>query len=228
MTTAPKTSSKLDTLFSGNVTPVNATVANVSPVSVQSLNPLQLSFMQRSKCEGRLGVGFKRNSTVVENLYQQGCAKIRLPKSYDQNAEAVMINSSGGITGGDALVWNFSAGAHSNLTITTQACERIYKSSTLDVSKDSTSHKNSEAQGGSKTDLQYGKIDVCLNVGSHACLSWLPQETILFDRGALKRTLEIHLEKSSKALICESFILGRKEMDEVVESGYIKDKWRVY
>lgn len=164
--------------------------------------------LQRSRGVGRLTVSkstnTSKNSPQVQTLYQEGCAKIRLPKVYGSTAEAIIINSSGGMTGGDVLEWAFEVGDNSNLTITTQACERIYKS-----------HSGA------------AKMNVSLKAGKGACLHWLPQETILFDQGALKRKLDVALDSGAKALILESIVFGRKAMNEVVKSGSLHDRWRV-
>lgn len=164
--------------------------------------------LQRSRGVGRLSVcSAKRNnkiSTNVSTLYQEGCAKIRLPKTYTSTAEAIMINSSGGMTGGDVLSWQFVAEKNANLVVTTQACERVYKS-----------------------DSGAAIMNVSLEVKKNARLCWLPQETILFDRGELKRKLDVNLAKGAKALILESIVFGRKAMGEVVEWGSIHDRWRV-
>lgn len=164
--------------------------------------------LQRSRGVGRLTVSkstnTSKNSPQVQTLYQEGCAKIRLPKVYGSTAEAIIINSSGGMTGGDVLEWAFEVGDNSNLTITTQACERIYKS-----------HSGA------------AKMNVSLKAGKGACLHWLPQETILFDQGALNRKLDVALDSGAKALILESIVFGRKAMNEVVKSGSLHDRWRV-
>ncbi|HAU76404.1 MAG TPA: urease accessory protein, partial [Agrobacterium sp.] len=65
----------------------------------------------------------------MEELFQEGCAKIRLPETYSNEAEAILINSSGGLTGGDELEWQAVAGARTSLVVTTQACEKVYKAS---------------------------------------------------------------------------------------------------
>lgn len=164
--------------------------------------------LQRSRGVGRLCVSASdvasKKSAQVKTLYQEGCAKIRLPKTYGSTGEAIMINSSGGMTGGDFLDWEFEAKDNSNLTITSQACERVYKSYS------GAAHMN-----------------VSLKAGEGACLNWLPQETILFDQGALNRKLDVELAKDAKALILESIVFGRKAMGESVKSGALHDRWRV-
>jgi urease accessory protein len=127
-----------------------------------------------------------------------------MPESYDGRMEAVLINTSGGLTGGDRITWQVEAGAQTHVTVTTQACERIYKSS-----------------GG------HAEVNSTLRVGEHAALHWLPQETILFDNSALKRTLDVELHETSEFIGLEAVLLGRKAMGEIVRNGLFRDRWRV-
>ena len=60
---------------------------------------------QRVTGEGALDVRLGVGRTRVERLYQQGAAKIRLPRSEADPLEAVLINTAGGLTGGDRIAW---------------------------------------------------------------------------------------------------------------------------
>ncbi|MCA1367922.1 urease accessory protein UreD [Bradyrhizobium sp. BRP14] len=159
---------------------------------------------QRAWGKGRLVAKAQHGSTRIAELYQEGCAKIRLPKTFDGSMEAVLINSSGGVTGGDRLSWAFEAGEGTNLTLTTQACEKIYKASA-------------------------GTADVMtrISVAAGARVDWLPQETILFDRAALSRSLAADIADDASFLAVEAVLLGRKAMGEVVRTGLFRDRWRI-
>ena len=84
---------------------------------------------QRAWGKGRLVAKPFAGRTRLAEFYQEGCAKIRLPDTFDATMEAVLINSSGGLTGGDHMEWEFSAGEGTISPLTTQACEKIYKAS---------------------------------------------------------------------------------------------------
>ena len=118
--------------------------------------------------------------------------------------EAVLINTSGGLTGGDRIDWSVNAAAGTDITVTTQACERIYKSS------------------GGEAD-----IAVKLVAGPGAKLFWLPQETILFNQGRLTRRLEADLATDAELVVVESVLFGRKAMGEDVAEGLLSDQWRI-
>lgn len=169
-----------------------------NPAAVTSVNH------QRSFGAGRLSVKRFQNETRIDRLFQEGCAKIRLPKTCNNGLQAVMINSSGGITGGDRLEWEFDLQDQTSLTVTSQACERIY-AATEDV----------------------GKNRISLTVGKAAKLAWLPQETILFDKGAFQRTIHVDLDEDADLLMVEPIVFGRKAMGESVAAGALKDSWRI-
>ena len=71
------------------------------------------------------------------------------------------------------------------------------------------------------------EIAVKLAVGAGARLSWLPQETILFDRARLKRSIEVDLAADATLLMAEAVVFGRSAMGEAVEQGAFTDRWRV-
>lgn len=159
---------------------------------------------QRAYGAARLAVKPVNGRTRIGTLYQEGCAKIRLPDTDDHSLEAVMINTSGGLTGGDVMRWQFAVADVCTAQVTTQACERIYKASA-------------------------GVADVAstLKAGEQASVAWLPQETILFDGSALNRTLTVDLAETSRALIVEPVVFGRKAMGEDVQNCTFRDRWRI-
>ena len=160
--------------------------------------------MQRTFGHGRLKLKASENKTALEELYQEGAARIRLPKTYDGCCEAVMINTSGGLTGGDVMGWNIAAGQNSCGVVTTQACEKIYKS-TGDVAR----------------------VKTQINVEAGARLDWLPQETILFERSSLSRSLDVSLVGDARFMAVEAVMLGREAMGEKIDQTTFQDRWRI-
>ena len=55
---------------------------------------------QRAHGVGRIGTQVLDGRTRLTTLFQEGCAKIRLPHTHDQSLQAVLINTAGGLTGG--------------------------------------------------------------------------------------------------------------------------------
>ena len=143
-------------------------------------------------------------ATRIERLYQDGCAKIRFPNTHAQYLEAVFINTAGGLTGGDNIRWSAKVAPGSQLVLTTQACERIYRSLGTPAEVQST-----------------------LRVGRGAHLDWLPQETILFEHSKFKRRLDVDLEDGASFCAVEAVLLGRDAMGEDARSAEFSDRWRI-
>lgn len=161
--------------------------------------------LQRAFGAGRIKAKAEAGTTRLERLYQDGCAKIRLPRDHAATSlEAVLINTAGGLTGGDRLGWRAEAGPGAALTLTTPACEKVYRA----------------RDGRAET-------TVALTLGAGARLDWLPQETILFDGGALSRRLEADLAADARLLVVEAVVLGRTAMGESVRRGELRDRWRI-
>lgn len=146
--------------------------------------------------------------TVLADLYQEGSAKARFPKVVDGGPpEAVLINLAGGVTGADRFRQRVDFGEATHGLVTTQAAEKIYR-----------------ASGGSAP----ARITNSLTVGLASLAEWLPQETILFDGGRLQRRFAARLDPTARLIACEALIFGRTAMGETVESGAIRDEWRIH
>lgn len=160
---------------------------------------------QRTSGRGRISTKLSGGRTRIDRLYQEGAARIRVPDHPGRtDLEAVIINTAGGVTGGDDLAWEASAGTGTHLTVTTQACEKVYKA-----------------------DQDTADVNVRLDVEAGATLNWLPQETILFDKARLHRTIEAKLYTNATLLLVEPVIFGRRAMKETMQTGLWHDTWRI-
>ncbi|MGC4025448.1 MAG: urease accessory protein UreD [Mesorhizobium sp.] len=162
--------------------------------------------MQRAEGRARLVLHRKAGATRICELFQSGCAKLRLPSKPEPHApqEAILINTAGGLTGGDRIETEIVATNFADAIVTTQACERVYRST-----------------GDTAT------VTTRLTVEENARLAWLPQETILFNEGRLARSLDVDLEGNAELLVVEAVLFGRKAMNETVRSGAFRDRWRI-
>lgn len=165
---------------------------------------LQTTTAQRVAAGARLVCARSDGRTRLLRLRQEGAARISLPAVAGGPLQAVLINTAGGLTGGDRLAWEVEVGPHGDAVVTTQACERIYRA------------------GSSQAEVR-----VALRVGDNGRIAWLPQETILFDRSAFARSLDIELGAGAEALILEATLFGRLAMGEHVGRGRFSDRWRV-
>ncbi|HUF55551.1 MAG TPA: urease accessory protein UreD [Thermohalobaculum sp.] len=166
-----------------------------------------LSERTQPRAIGAAAVGAARRgcASTLAGLRQQGSAKIFLPGVPGDALEAVLLNTAGGITGGDRFRWSADAAAGARLVITTQAAERAYRAQ----------------------DSELASVETRLEIAAGARIDWLPQETILFDRSALSRRIEVDMEPDATLVLAESVVLGRRAMGERVRSCRFSDQWRI-
>lgn len=160
--------------------------------------------LERVSARGELAVSSKAGRTRIDRLYQEGAAKIRMPKTTGDPLEAVLINTAGGLTGGDRLDWEVVVGAGASAAVTTQACEKIYRASSGTA-----------------------EVRCRLTVAAGGRLGWLPQETIVYDNSAFRRAIEVDLAPEAEALILEATLFGRQATGETVRCAHFSDRWRV-
>ena len=84
---------------------------------------LQTETLQRVAGAARIQFAEVEGRTRLADLYQKGSAKIRLPKVYDDTATAVLINTAGGLTGGDGLSYDVTIDEDAHAIVTTQTAE---------------------------------------------------------------------------------------------------------
>lgn len=158
--------------------------------------------MQRARGKIRVATKLRAGKTVLDRLYQSGSGKARVPRG--DGFEVVLLNTAGGITGGDRFETNVEVATGTTTTLTTQTAERIYRSTG-----------------------ENGEIATSINLAEKAHVDWLPQETILFDGGRLQRSLTVEMAASATLLAIEPLVFGRAAMGETVLDGFISDQWRI-
>lgn len=155
---------------------------------------------------GKLSVyGDTHGTTRLRDLRQSGSLKLVFPRTHGQDAEAIMVNTAGGITGGDRFSLDVDVQKGATLSITTQAAERAYR-----------------AQSG-----EVGRVTTEISVQDGGYLKWLPQELILFDHCALRRRLNINLSAQARLLMVEPIVFGRAAMPEVLGSVLFEDRIKI-
>lgn len=145
-----------------------------------------------------------RGVTRLHDIHEHGSLRLRFPNPDGKGLSGVLINTAGGVAGGDVFGVDVTAGAGASVTVTTAAAEKIYRSHGPDA-----------------------RINVTLNAGDGACLAWVPQETILFNHARAARTFEIDLAETATLLLCEIVVFGRTAMDETMTDGRLVDRWRM-
>jgi urease accessory protein len=142
--------------------------------------------------------------TRRRQIHEAGSLRVRFPSPEDEGLSAVLVNTAGGIAGGDRFDIDIACAGDARLTVTTAAAEKIYRA-----------------------DGPAAALNVVLKAEGHSHLSWLPQETILFDRTRIHRRFEIDLSEAASLLLCEIVVFGRLAMGERMREGEFFDRWRL-
>ena len=141
---------------------------------------------------------------MLDTLRQSGAFKALFPRP-EHGLQAILINTSGGVTGGDRFHVTAHIGTDTHTTLTTQAAERAYR-----ASPGETGHMRSR-----------------LTVAENTTLHWLPQELILYNGCALDRRLEIDLAPTARLLMAEPVLFGRTAMGETLTDASFRDRIRI-
>jgi urease accessory protein len=181
--------------------------ASLSDSTVQSAG-VEISPHQRAVGELRVALRRRGAATVLDNLRQAGCLKARFPHGDDDNwLDVAMLNTSGGVAGGDRLDIGLALQAGARATFAAQAAERFYR-----------------ALPGTAP----ARLRTEIVVADGAAAEWLPQETILFDRCKLDRVLDVRLSGDARFLGLEMLVFGRAAMGETVDQAELSDSIRVH
>ena len=141
----------------------------------------------------------------LAHLYHSDPCRVLFPRAEPgQPPTAVLLTTSGGLTGGDRLRVGLAARDGAAVTVTSQAAEKIYRALDEDC-----------------------RIDIDIDV-DRAWLEWLPQETILFEGARLRRHTRLNATSDSRVLASEMLVFGRTARGESFASGLLHDGWRVY
>jgi len=159
-----------------------------------------------NRATGHIGLSVAASGGLTRRarVHEDGSLRVRFPNAKPDALEAVIVNTGGGMTGGDRFTVEMSVGAGASLVAGTAAAEKIYRSTGPD-----------------------SEMDVRLTLEEGARLAWLPQETILFDRARLNRRIDIDLAEGASLLMAEAVVFGRAAMGEAMVAGSFTDRWRV-
>jgi urease accessory protein len=177
----------------------------MSTVSMVTVLPRDEVFAA-NRAIGRIALTVAANAgrSRPARVRESGSLRVRFPHREGTVLDAVIVNTGGGMTGGDRFNLDINVGAGADVSVTTAAAEKIYRSLGPDT-----------------------VLDFKLTVGPGGRLAWLPQETILFDRARLRRKIDVDLAPRASLLLTEACIFGRSAMGETVRSGFFSDRWRV-
>ncbi|WP_020648647.1 urease accessory protein UreD [Solimonas variicoloris] len=166
--------------------------------------------VRHQRASGRAQLSFRRDErgrSVLGDLYQQAPCRVLFPQvEAGEPPQAVLLTTTGGLTGGDEVRFSIEVGAGASATVTTQAAEKLYRALPTDADT---------------------RIEFSVRAARDSWLECLAQETILFDQARLRRRFDVELEAGARLLAVESLVFGRTAMNERFRQGRVHDAWRV-
>jgi len=161
--------------------------------------------LQRADGCARITLCGSESGTRIEDIFERSPIRVMFPRAGHRAVEeAVLINTAGGVAGGDRLELCVTALPGASIAVTSQAAEKVYRA------------LNDPA-----------RVLTRLTARESAKLAWLPQETIVFNLARFHRTTELELTSGAELLALEWLVLGRAAHGEIVIGGNIMDSWRV-
>jgi len=162
---------------------------------------------QRADGAARIRFVAAPGRTVLGDLFQRAPCRALFPCSEAGDLpQAVLLTTSGGLTGGDRIRVAVEIGDGARATVTTQAAEKVYRPLPTDEAV---------------------SIQVSFKVGVGSWGEWLGQETILFANARVRRLFEAEVAPSGRLLAVESIVFGRTAMGERFDQGLLHDAWRI-
>ncbi len=158
----------------------------------------------RAQGDVRFDVRLQDGVTRRGRLHESGSLRVRFPSPEAEGLSAVLVNTAGGVAGGDRFDIDITAGEASRLTLTTAAAEKVYRAPAAAA-----------------------QLNIALKAEAGAHLAWLPQETILFDGARIFRRIDLDLAEDASLLLCEIVVFGRSAMGERMLHGEFVDRWRM-
>jgi urease accessory protein len=159
--------------------------------------------LPRVRADLRLTLARAGARTEGARVYETGGWRWRFPRAREV-CEAVVVNTGGGMAGGDRVAIEVRAESGASARITSQSQEKIYRAA------------------GAACELS-----VRLDVAEGAKLTWAPQETLLFDRARLERRLDAEVHESATLTLIEAVAFGRLAHGETSAGAALADRWRL-
>ena len=162
------------------------------------------------RVDGEARIAFRRDAdgrTTLADLYQRAPCRVMFPDTEPvEPLQAVLLTTSGGLTGGDRTNVAVTIESGAQATLTTQAAEKIYRA---------------------LPDTGDARVQVEMRVGPTAWAEWLAQETIVFEGSRLRRLFAADVAPDGRLLAVESVVFGRTAMGEQFDTGLLHDAWRI-
>jgi len=155
----------------------------------------------------KLGLTYKNDKTVLSKRRHDGPLTLQRPfyPEQDGTCHLYILHPPGGIVGGDSLSIDVLCEENTKTLITTPGASKFYKSNGF------TAWQNQN-----------------LMVKEHACLEWLPQETILFDTTRVDSSTRVQLSEKASFIGWEIVSFGRPACKEEFMQGMFKQSFEIW
>jgi urease accessory protein len=170
---------------------------------------LQQSSSNAGSWKGVLELNYDRDGdrTRLKSAYAQSPLKVQ--RSFypepSGTCHTVLFHTAGGMVGSDRLSYQFHLAPETSVLATTAAASKIYRSNGL----------NAEQQ-------------IEMQIGTGACLEWLPQETILFEGAQFQQFLKVVLAPGASWVGWDIYRLGRTARDESFTTGHWRSRCEIW
>jgi urease accessory protein len=164
-----------------------------------------VSDLQGARGLCRIVVGGAEEGNKIIDVFQRSPLRMIFPQSSEAGVkEVVLINTAGGIAGGDRLECSVTALPNAFIAVTSQTAERVYRALS-----------------------EPARVLTKLKVSDGARLAWFPQETIIFNWARLHRETEVEISPGAELLALDWLVFGRAAHGEQIVGGRLSDQWRV-
>jgi urease accessory protein len=161
--------------------------------------------VDRASALAAVAFAVRDGSTRLTGLRQRAPLRVLFPKHAAGDVPvAALVNVGGGLVAGDRAEVSVRVGPGAAALVTSQAAEKVYRSTGADC-----------------------RVESRLAVEPGGWLEWCPQETILFDRARLRRSLRLDLAPGARAMLGEMVVLGRLAAGERSSEGFLFDRIEV-
>lgn len=159
-----------------------------------------------SRFDASGSISFQGPETWLRELRQNSPIRFLrpVPEPGDPTT-VVLVNTAGGVVGGDRLSMSVSASGGASVLVTGQAAEKIYRSS---------------------GDIAELSVDIAAHDG--AALEYAPQGTILFDGARMRRNTVLSASGDATLLYGEILHFGRTAMGEAFATGLLADRTDIH
>ena len=153
----------------------------------------------------RIVIGGAEEGNKIIDVFQRSPLRMIFPQLSEAGVkEVVLINTAGGIAGGDRLECSVTALPNAFIAVTSQTAERVYRALS-----------------------EPARVLTKLKVSDGARLAWFPQETIIFNWARLHRETEVEISPGAELLALDWLVFGRAAHGEQIVGGRLSDHWRV-